>query len=92
MTSTMDSPAGLNGNGNETLRAHGGVQLTKSKIAKLSQADMRQMISEELIDLILVADVPLLREYVAQRLWYSDRGNLEKVAFLAQRTLRNQGY
>lgn len=90
MTSTIDSPAGRTGN--ETPPAHGGLRLTKRDISNLSQADVRQMSSDELIDLILVADVSLLREYAARHVWYSDRANLEKVAFLAQRTVQNQGY
>ena len=92
MTNIMDSPAKPKGNRTSRLAADGAPRLTKSDIARLSLGGIRQMNSEELIELILVAEVPLLREYVSDHVWYSGRENLELLAFLAWRTVRNQGY
>ena len=65
---------------------------TKADIADLSLGQIRQMTREELITVINVADVPLLRGSVIEHLPYSDRDTLEKLAFLARRTVKNQGY
>lgn len=91
MTSTMDRPTRPNGN-HEAAKLPDSDRLDKSDIAKLSQVEIRQMSSADLIGLILVADIPMLRDYVAGHVWYSDRADLEKVAFLAQRTIQHQGY
>jgi hypothetical protein len=64
---------------------------TKNDIVNLSLAQIRDMSREELIALIRLADVPLLHGGAMEHLPYSDWATLERLAFLAQRMLRNQG-
>ena len=64
---------------------------TKNDIVNLSLAQIRKMSREELIALIRLADVPLLHGGAMVHLPYADRDTLERLAFLAQRMLRNQG-
>lgn len=66
--------------------------MDKSEIARLSHAEIRQMDREALIQVIRSAQVPLFCEHVIDHLRFSDRADLEKVAFLARRTVQNQGY
>ncbi len=66
--------------------------MTKADIAELSLSDIRRMNSEELIAVIRLAEVPLFGESVVEHLTYSDRATLEKLMFLARRTVQNQGY
>lgn len=63
---------------------------TKSDIGTLSQADIRQLNCEDLVTLIRLADVPLFRGRVKDHLPGLDRPTLERLAFLAQWTVRNQ--
>ena len=65
---------------------------TKAEIAFLSLAQIRRMSREELIAVIRIAAVPLFRGSVVEHLPYSDRDTLEKLVFLARRTVENQGY
>ena len=91
MTNTMTLPTRPNVS-RKMAKPSGKICLGKSEIADLSQAEIRHMSSEDLIALILVADVSMLHGYIAEHLWYSDRANLEKLAFFAQRTVQNQGF
>jgi hypothetical protein len=65
---------------------------TKSDIATLSQTDIRRMNREDLETLIRLADVPLFRGRVDDHLFGLDRPTLERLAFLAQWTVQNQGH
>jgi hypothetical protein len=65
-------------------------QYTSSEICHLSIAEVRNLTREELISLIRAADVPLLRGETIEHLKYADRATLERLAFLSQRTVRNQ--
>ena len=64
-------------------------EYTPSEIAQMSIAEVRDLSREELIALIRAADIPLLRGET-EHLRYTDRETLERLAFLAQRTVRNQ--
>lgn len=64
---------------------------TKASIAELSQDEIHQMGREELIAVIRLADVPLFRNRTNEHLPGLDRPTLERLAFLAQWTVRNQG-
>ena len=63
---------------------------TTHEIAMLPQRDIRRMSREDLVALIRLADVPLFRDRVNEHLPVLDRLTLERLAFLAQRTIRNQ--
>jgi hypothetical protein len=65
---------------------------TKAEVAGLSIKDIQRMSRNELTAAIRAADVALFRDDVAERLEYLDRSTLEQLAFLARRTVRNQGY
>lgn len=62
----------------------------RAEIAALSMAYVCHMSREELIALIQAVDIPLFREEAIEHLKYADRATLERLAFLAQRTVRNQ--
>lgn len=55
----------------------------------MSTAEICELSRDKLISLIGVADIPLLRGET-EHLRYADREILERLAFLAQRTVRNQ--
>ncbi len=65
---------------------------TMASIAELSQDEIHQMSREELIAVIRLADVPLFRHRTNEHLPGLDRPTLERLAFLAQWTVRNQGH
>lgn len=62
---------------------------TPAEIPKLSIDEIRALSREALIALIEAADIPLLQGET-EHLRYSDRETLERLAFLAQRTVRNR--
>jgi hypothetical protein len=92
MTNTIVAPMRPNENSCTTRPARDESARTKVDIANLSLADIRQMRSDELVEMIRFADVPLFRGSAIEHLPYSDRATLERLAFLARRTVRNQGY
>lgn len=65
---------------------------TKPEVAELSAAAICNMSADELSAVVRAADVALFAERVTGHLEYYDRRALERLAFLARRTVRNQGY
>lgn len=65
---------------------------TKGLVAEMSMTDIHRLSNDKLVALILAAEVPLFRKDVNDHLPYYDRTTLEQLAFLARRTVRNQGY
>jgi hypothetical protein len=65
---------------------------SKATIASLSQSDISQMTCEELVHAIRGARMTLLRSDIDEHLGCYDRTTLERLAHLARRCCRNQGY
>jgi hypothetical protein len=73
-------------------RASDPPAFTKPEVASLSPTDIRRLSSDELMAAVHAAAVPLFRADAIDRLQYCDRPTLERIVFLARRTVRNQGY
>lgn len=65
---------------------------TKAAVAELSPAQIGRLTGEELIHVVLAVRIPFLQDDVSDHLRYLDRPALERLAYLARRTCRNQGY
>jgi hypothetical protein len=92
MTITMASPKPSSENEDVLISLRRTLVRTKADFADLSHEDIRQMSREQLIAVIRLADVPLFRDRVDDHLPGLDRPTLERLAFLAQWTVQNQGY
>lgn len=68
------------------------VRFDKPSVAGLAIGKIAEMSREELIDVIRGSDLPLIDSRNRQRLKYLDRVSLERLAQLARRCCRNQGY
>ncbi len=66
--------------------------LDKSTVAELSPTQISQMTSGELVRVILAAKLPLLRPETERRLEFQNLATLQRLANLAHRCCRNQGY
>ncbi len=66
--------------------------LDKSTVAEIPSGLISRMSREELIRVIQAAELPLLNARTRERLPYLDRMVLERLAHLARRCCRNQGY
>jgi hypothetical protein len=64
----------------------------KPAVAGLAIGMISRMSREELIRVIHGADLPLINGRNRQRLRYLDRDSLQRLAQLARRCCRNQGY
>ena len=65
----------------------------KSEIAELTGIEIGRMTCSELVGLIRAAELPAsLRPGLDRRLEFLDREQLSRLAFLARRCCRNQGY
>ena len=64
----------------------------KPAVAGLAIGMISKMSREELIRVIDGADLPLINSRNRQRLKYLDRPSLQRLAQLARRCCRNQGY
>jgi hypothetical protein len=64
----------------------------KPAVAGLAIGIISKMSADELISVIDGADLPLINNRNRQRLKYLDRPSLERLAQLARRCCRNQGY
>jgi hypothetical protein len=64
----------------------------KPAVAGLAVGMISEMGREELIRVIHGADLPLINSRNRHRLQYLDRSSLERLAQLARRCCRNQGY
>jgi hypothetical protein len=85
MPSTLTRPAPLKA-------IDPGRTFSKAAIAELSPAEIRRMTHEELVRAIRTAQMSFLRNDELEHLQYLDRLTLERLAYLARRTCRNQGY
>jgi hypothetical protein len=66
--------------------------LDKSVVAGIPYAAIAAMTREELVRVIEAADLPVLGPRASDRLPYLKRTILERLAHLARRCCRNQGY
>lgn len=66
--------------------------LDKATIAALPAMTIQQMNREELVRLIEATDLPMARGERSQHLLDTDRNALLRLAYLARRCCRNQGY
>jgi len=64
----------------------------KASIATLTQDEISRMTCAELVRVIRGAGMPLMRTEIDKRLDCFDRTTLERLAYLARRCCRNQGY
>jgi hypothetical protein len=64
----------------------------KSSIASLSALQISRMSDHTLVELISLVQLYLPQSIVCHRLRLCDRPTLERLAFLARRICRNQGY
>jgi hypothetical protein len=64
----------------------------KPSVAKLAIGKIAEMSREELVRVIDGSDLPLINSSTRQRLRYLDRSTLQRLAQLARRCCRNQGY
>lgn len=64
----------------------------KSAIAALTTTELGAMSCQELATVVEAADVPMLSSQTRQRLSLMDRATLERLAHLARRCCRHQGY
>jgi hypothetical protein len=69
-----------------------GRTFTKAAIAELSLAEIRRMTQDELVRVVQTVRMSFLEDDDLERLHYLDRPTLLRLAFLARRTCRNQGY
>ena len=65
---------------------------TKSDVAAKFADELAAMSRDELLDVIAAGRLPLLSEEALSRLRSADRHTLERVAHLARRVCRRQGY
>ena len=66
--------------------------LDKPLIAELSNTAIEQMTSDELRHVIAASEHPWTGRRLERRLAYCDRETLLRLAYLARRCCRNQGY
>ena len=64
----------------------------KSEIAALTRQQIDEMNQEQLIRVIRGANMPLIRANVDQQLDFREFDILRRLAYLARRCCRNQGY
>jgi hypothetical protein len=64
----------------------------KPAVASLAIGTISEMSREELIRVIHGADLPLINNRNRHRLQYLDQASLQRLAQLARRCCRNQGY
>jgi hypothetical protein len=72
--------------------ASGEAGFDKPAVASLGLGTISRMSCEELVRVIQGADLPLINRRNRQRLIHLDRTALERLAHLARRCCRNQGY
>jgi|HubBroStandDraft_5_1064220.scaffolds.fasta_scaffold461969_2 hypothetical protein len=68
------------------------LRFDKPSVAGLATSRIAEMSREDLICVIDGSDLPLINSSNRQRLRYLDRDSLQKLAQLARRCCRNQGY
>jgi hypothetical protein len=66
--------------------------LDKAAIAEIPTGLFSQMSREELIRVIRASELPLVDARTLERFQYLDRATLQRLAHLARRCCRNQGY
>jgi hypothetical protein len=66
--------------------------LDKSMIAALPALAIQRMDCDELVRLIEATDLPMIRGERSRHLMNMDRNALLRLAYLARRCCRNQGY
>ena len=66
--------------------------LDKSAVAALSYSAIMSLTREELIRVVEAADLPMVVPHTRDHLQYLDRVVLERMAHLARRCCRRQGY
>jgi hypothetical protein len=66
--------------------------LDKSMIAELPASQISRMSCMELIRVIQGSALPLMRPEIQSHLEFYDRKTLERLAYLARRCCRNQGF
>jgi hypothetical protein len=102
MVSSVNERSGIQGNQKEPSGRGGGpwiekaasgeVGFDKPAVASLGIGTISRMSCEELVRVIQGADLPLINRRNRQRLIYLDRTALQRLAHLARRCCRNQGY
>lgn len=65
---------------------------TKGAIAKLTASAVEQLPDEDLVEIIAQMNSYLPQRLGRKRLEFSERATLERLAFLARRCCRHQGY
>ena len=66
--------------------------LDKFIVAGLAPTQISRMTCDELVRVVLAAQLPLLQPEIKARLECYDRQKLERLVYLARRCCRNQGY
>ena|SRR5579862_9847678 len=67
-------------------------EFDKASIAALSRDQIEKMPTDELVRVVRSSKIPFIRGDAADRLGLCDLETLRRLAFLARRTCRNQGY
>jgi hypothetical protein len=76
----------------ERVSKRSDLRFDKPSVAGLATGRIAEMSREDLICVIDGSDLPLINSSNRQRLRYLDRDSLQKLAQLARRCCRNQGY
>lgn len=79
-------------NSRSELRSAPGQSFNKAAVARLTSEDIASLPDEALTQVILASQIPFVDGTMRERLRFSDRETLERLAFLGRRCCRNQGY